>query len=211
MSLAPTADLLTVIADIKKMLPGIQSRLPTGIKSSIIYDASLYVNASIQSVIYALLQALLIVAFIIFLFLGSLRSTIIPLIAAPLSIVSAFFIMFLFGYSINLLTLLALVIAVGLVVDDAIVVVENVERYVSKGEPVYKATLLAIKELTSPIVAITIVLIAVYLPIGFTKGLTNALFTEFCLYAGGNSHCFCFNCFNAIACYVFICTKFKIT
>ena len=178
-SLTPSADLLSVIDNIKQILPNIQAKLPPGIKEGVVYDASLYVHASIQSVIYALIEALVIVACIIFIFLGSIRSTIIPLVAVPLSIIGAFFFMFLSGYSINLLTLLALVIAVGLVVDDAIVVVENIERYLNEGQSIYQASLLGVKELTSPIIAITIVLIAVYLPIGFTKGLTNALFTEF--------------------------------
>ena len=178
-SLTPSADLLTVTNGIKQVLPTIQARLPPGLKGEIAYDASLYVHASIQSVLYALMEALLIVACIIFIFLGSLRSTIIPLVAVPLSIIGAFFFMFLAGYSINLLTLLALVIAVGLVVDDAIVVVENIERYVNAGQGIFQASLLGVRELTSPIIAITVVLIAVYLPIGFTKGLTNALFTEF--------------------------------
>jgi multidrug efflux pump len=178
-SLTPSADLLAVIDNIKQVLPPIQARLPSGLKGEIVYDASLYVHASIQSVLYALTEALLIVGCIIFIFLGSLRSTIIPLVVVPLSIIGAFLFMFLSGYSINLLTLLALVIAVGLVVDDAILVVENIERYVNEGQSIFQACLLGVRELTSPIIAITVVLIAVYLPIGFTKGLTNALFTEF--------------------------------
>lgn len=178
-SLTPSADLLTVMDSIKQVLPNIQARLPSGLKGEIAYDASLYVHASIQSVLYALVEALLIVACIIFVFLGSLRSTIIPLVAVPLSLVGAFFFMLLSGYSINLLTLLALVIAVGLVVDDAIIIVENIERYVHAGQSIFQASLLGVKELTSPIIAITVVLIAVYIPIGFTKGLTSALFTEF--------------------------------
>lgn len=175
----PSANMLSVIKDIKKLLPGIQARLPQSLKAGIDYDASLFVNASIKGVMYALGEALLIVTIVIFVFLSSIRSITIPVMTIPLSIIGAFFIMLLLGYSINLLTLLAMVLSIGLVVDDAIIVVENVQRYIDGGKAPHEAALLGARELANPIIAITIVLIAVYLPIGFMGGLTGALFTEF--------------------------------
>lgn len=182
---APSANLLTVISDIKKLFPSIQEQLPRGLKANIVYDASLFVNSSIHEVISSLLEAFLIVTIVIFLFLGSIRSVIIPLVAIPLSIIATFWVMVILGYSINLLTLLALVLAIGLVVDDAIIVVENVQRHIEEGQKKLKAALLGAKELAGPIVAITVVLIAVYLPIGFMGGLTGALFTEFAFTLAG--------------------------
>ncbi|EHL29456.1 efflux RND transporter permease subunit [Legionella drancourtii] len=176
---APSANLLTVIDDIKKIFPTIQAELPQGLKANIVYDASLFVDSSIHEVILSLLEAFMIVTAVIFIFLGSLRSVIIPLIAIPLSIIGAFWIMLILGYSINLLTLLALVLGIGLVVDDAIIVVENVQRHIEEGRTRLKAALLGARELANPIIAITIVLVAVYAPIGFMGGLTGALFTEF--------------------------------
>ncbi|WP_028387527.1 efflux RND transporter permease subunit [Legionella fairfieldensis] len=182
---APSANLLTVISDIKKIFPGIQAQLPQGLKANIVYDASLFVTSSINEVIHSLLEAFLIVTGVIFLFLGSVRSVIIPLIAIPLSIIGSFFIMTILGYSINLLTLLALVLGIGLVVDDAIIVVENVQRHIEEGQTRFKAALLGARELSGPIIAITVVLIAVYVPIGFMGGLTGALFTEFAFTLAG--------------------------
>lgn len=182
---APSANLLTVINAIKNQFPQIQEQLPEGLKADIVYDASEYVNTSIQEVIQSLLEAFLIVTVVIFLFLGSVRSVIIPLIAIPLSIVGAFFIMLILGYSINLLTLLALVLGIGLVVDDAIIVVENVQRHMEEGKSPVKAAILGARELANPIIAITVVLIAVYAPIGFMGGLTGALFTEFAFTLAG--------------------------
>ena len=182
---APSANLLTVINAIKTLFPTIQAELPQGLKASIVYDASEYVNSSIKEVMLSLLEAFVIVTIVIFLFLGSIRSVIIPLIAIPLSIIGAFFIMLVLGYSINLLTLLALVLAIGLVVDDAIIVVENVQRHIEEGETVLEAAILGARELANPIIAITVVLIAVYAPIGFMGGLTGALFTEFAFTLAG--------------------------
>ena len=123
---------------------------------------------------------------VIFLFLGSLRAVVIPLIAMPLSLIGAFFVMLMLGYSINLLTLLALVLAIGLVVDDAIIVVENVDRHMKEeGKPPLEAALIAARELGGPIIAMTVVLVAVYMPIGFQGGLTGALFTEFAFTLAG--------------------------
>ncbi|WP_115709911.1 efflux RND transporter permease subunit [Legionella sainthelensi] len=182
---APSANLLTVIDDIKKIFPTIQEQLPQGLNGKIVYDASLFVHSSIHEVIVSLLEAFLIVTAVIFLFLGSMRSVLIPIVAIPLSLIGAFWIMLILGYSINLLTLLALVLAIGLVVDDAIIVVENVQRHIEEGQTRLKAALLGARELANPIIAITIVLIAVYLPIGFMGGLTGALFTEFAFSLAG--------------------------
>lgn len=175
----PSANLLTTIQKIREAFPSIQEQLPKGLNGQIVYDSAQYVNSSIREVEKSLIEAILIVTAVIFLFLGSFRSVIIPVVAIPLSLIGTFFIMFLLGYSINLLTLLALVLAIGLVVDDAIIVVENVHRHMEQGLSRLKAALLGARELASPIIAISIVLIAVYIPIGFMQGLTGALFTEF--------------------------------
>jgi multidrug efflux pump len=176
---APTANLLTVIDGVRKVFPGIAQQLPEGLEGRIVYDATKYVNSSIHEVIVTLAEALLIVTVVIFLFLGTIRSVIIPTIAMPLSLIGAFFIMLILGYTINLLTLLALVLAIGLVVDDAIIVVENVHRHMEGGMKPLPAAIQGARELAGPIVAISVVLIAVYVPIGFMGGLTGALFTEF--------------------------------
>ncbi len=182
---APTANLLSVIADVRKVLPDIEKQLPEGLQSRIVYDATKFVNSSIDEVIKTLIEALLIVTVVIFLFLGSVRSVFIPTVAMPLSLIGSFFLMLALGYTINLLTLLALVLAIGLVVDDAIIVVENVHRHIENGMPPFKASLQGARELAMPIIATTIVLIAVYVPIGFMGGLTGALFTEFAFTLAG--------------------------
>lgn len=184
-TVAPAANLLTVIDTIKTIFPEIKSQLPEGLEAAIVYDASQYVNTSIVEVIHTLIEAFGIVTIVIFLFLGSLRSVIIPLIAIPLSIIGAFMVMLILGYSINLLTLLALVLSIGLVVDDAIIVVENVQRHMEEGKTAYQSAIIGARELANPILAITVVLIAVYLPIGFMGGLTGALFTEFAFTLAG--------------------------
>jgi multidrug efflux pump len=176
---APAANLLEVIAGVRKVLPNIQAQLPQGLTGAVVYDASAFVNSSIHEVVQSLLEALAIVTLVVFAFLGSLRSVFIPGIAIPLSLIGTFTMMLLFGFSINLLTLLALVLAIGLVVDDAIIVVENVNRHLDEGMKPVAAAQQAARELGGPIVAMTIVLIAVYVPIGFQGGLTGALFTEF--------------------------------
>ena len=176
---APTANLLTVIRDVRRAFPPISEQLPEGLQGRIVYDATRYVNSSIREVIFTLAEALLIVTLVIFLFLGSVRSVIIPTIAMPLSMIGTFFIMLLLGYTINLMTLLSLVLAIGLVVDDAIIVVENVHRHIEAGQTPLEAALLGARELAVPIIAISVVLIAVYVPIGFMGGLVGAMFTEF--------------------------------
>ncbi len=176
---APTANLLTVIKGVRDVFPSIAAQLPEGLSGRIVYDATRYVNTSIREVITTLAEALLIVIVVIFLFLGSVRSVVIPTVAIPLSLVGTFFIMLILGYTINLLTLLALVLAIGLVVDDAIIVVENVHRHMEGGMKPLPAAIQGARELAGPIIAMTVVLVAVYIPIGFMGGLTGALFTEF--------------------------------
>lgn len=176
---APDANLLTVIGNIKKVFSGVQKNLPSGLNGNIVYDASLFVDSSIEEVNKSLAEAFLIITAVVFLFLGSFRSLFIPIIAIPLSIIGTFLVMLILGYSINILTLLALVLAIGLVVDDAIIVVENVHRHIEDGISPMQAAIMSARELANPIIAITIVVIAVYLPIGFMSGITGALFTEF--------------------------------
>ncbi|NOY12629.1 MAG: MMPL family transporter [Deltaproteobacteria bacterium] len=176
---APAANLLEVIKRVRKIFPAIQQQLPEGLRGAIVYDSTKFVNSSIDEVVSSLLEALLIVTLVVFVFLGSLRSVLIPAIAIPLSLIGAFTIMLMFGFSINLLTLLALVLAIGLVVDDAIIIVENVNRHLEEGAKPLDASIRAARELANPIIVMTVVLIAVYIPIGFMGGLTGALFTEF--------------------------------
>ncbi len=183
---APDANVLDVAKRVRDAMPDIRAQLPAGLSGQIVYDGTEFVTASIHEVIKTLVEALVIVTIVIFLFLGSFRAVIIPVIAMPLSLIGTFFVMLLLGYSINLLTLLALVLAIGLVVDDAIIVVENVDRHMKEeGKSPLQAALLAARELGGPILAMTVVLVAVYVPIGFQKGLTGALFTEFAFTLAG--------------------------
>lgn len=176
---APSANLLNVIAGVRAAFPDIKAQLPEGLRGAIVYDSTDFVNSSIQEVIWTLGEALVLVTLVIFAFLGSLRSVLIPVIAIPLSLIGTFTVMLALGFSINLLTLLALVLAIGLVVDDAIIVVENVNRHLDEGQSPADASIRAARELGSPIIAMALVLVAVYIPIGFQGGLTGALFTEF--------------------------------
>ena len=176
---APGANLLDDIAGVRKAFPDLQAQLPEGLRGGIIYDSTDFVNSSIREVVWTLGEALVIVTLVIFAFLGSLRSVLIPVVAIPLSLVGTFTMMLALGFSINLLTLLALVLAIGLVVDDAIIVVENVNRHLDEGMRPIPAAVAAARELGGPIIAMTVVLVAVYVPIGFQGGLTGALFTEF--------------------------------
>ena len=184
-NVAPEANILTVMDNIRKIFPEIQAQLPAGMHAEIGYDATGYIHAAIRDVVRTLVETLLIVTVVIFLFLGSVRSVIVPVIAMPLSLIGAFFIMLVLGYTINLLTLLALVLAIGLVVDDAIIVVENVDRHMKLGQSPGEAAIMAARELASPIIAISVVLIAVYIPIGFQGGLTGSLFSEFAFTLAG--------------------------
>jgi len=176
---APSANLLTVINGIKAVFPTVRAQLPQGMTGLIVFDSTDFVNQSIHEVATTLAEALVIVMVVIFAFLGSPRSVIIPIVAIPLSLVGTLAIMLALGFSINLLTLLALVLAIGLVVDDAIIVVENVNRYLEGGMPASAAASRAAHALAGPIVAMTVVLLAVFVPIGFQGGLTGALFVEF--------------------------------
>lgn len=182
---APEANILDVAKRVRTSFPGLKSDLPAGVTGEIVYDSTEFINTSIEEVVKTLVEALVIVTVVIFLFLGSFRAVIVPVIAMPLSLVGTFFMMLAFGYSINLLTLLALVLAIGLVVDDAIIVVENVDRHMKEGKTPMEASFIAARELGGPIIAMTIVLIAVYVPIGFQGGLTGALFTEFAFTLAG--------------------------
>ncbi len=176
---APAANLLDVIKGVRAVFPGLQAQLPQGLNGQIVYDSTDFVSSAIHEVVRTLVMAVLIVTFVVFAFLGSPRSVLIPVVAIPLSLIGTFTIMLVCGFSINLLTLLALVLAIGLVVDDAIIVVENVNRHLEDGMKPIPAAIQAARELAGPIIAMTVVLIAVYVPIGFQGGLTGALFTEF--------------------------------
>jgi multidrug efflux pump len=176
---APAANLLEVVKRVRKVFPDIVAQLPRGLNGRIVYDSTEFVNSSIDEVVRTLVEALVIVTLVVFVFLGSFRSMLIPTIAIPMSLIGAFTIMLILGFSINLLTLLALVLAIGLVVDDAIIIVENISRHLDEGMKSIDAAILAARELASPILVMTVVLVAVYLPIGFMGGLTGALFTEF--------------------------------
>ncbi|MDP2003254.1 MAG: efflux RND transporter permease subunit, partial [Desulfurivibrionaceae bacterium] len=181
----PNANSLDMIKLIRTEMAAIEKDLPSGLKGRIAYDATAYIDNAINEVLKTLGETLLIVIVVIFLFLGSLRSVLIPVVAIPLSLIGGLFLMQLFGFSINLLTLLAIVLSVGLVVDDAIVVVENVERHLSQGKSPLEAALQGARELVGPIIAMTITLAAVYAPIGFQGGLTGSLFREFAFTLAG--------------------------
>lgn len=182
---APTANLLDVVNGVKAVLPDIKAQLPNGLIGEVLYDSTDFVNSSIDEVVHSLVEAVLIVIVVVFLFLGSWRSVLIPVIAIPLSLIGTFGLMLLMGFSINLLTLLALVLAIGLVVDDAIIVVESVHRLIDEGVAPVEAAIQSARALASPIIAMTVVLIAVYVPVGFQGGLTGALFTEFAFTLAG--------------------------
>ncbi len=181
----PNANSIDVINRVRTEMESIKKGLPSGMEGRIAYDGTSYINNAIHEVLKTLGDTLIIVVVVIFLFLGSIRSVFIPVIAIPMSLIGAVFLMQVFGFTINLLTLLAIVLSVGLVVDDAIVVVENVERHISLGEKPLNAALLGARELVGPIIAMTITLIAVYVPIGLQGGLTGALFREFALTLAG--------------------------
>jgi multidrug efflux pump len=181
----PTANTLEVMRRVREAMPEIQAQLPAGMKAGIPYDSSVYIQDAIEEVLKTLSETLLIVVVVIFLFLGSVRSVLIPVVAIPISLIGAAFIMAAAGFTINLLTLLAIVLSVGLVVDDAIVMVENVERHLHLGEPPIRAAIHAARELVGPIIAMTITLAAVYTPLALQGGLTGSLFREFALTLAG--------------------------
>ncbi|MEA3209897.1 MAG: multidrug efflux pump [Chthoniobacter sp.] len=181
----PTANSLEVMKAIRAELPDIEKLLPAGMKVGVPYDATKYIQDALKEVMSTLSETLLIVVIVIFLFLGSVRAVIIPVVAIPISLIGAAFLMLLFGFTINLLTLLAIVLSVGLVVDDAIVVVENVERHLHEGLNPFQAAVQGARELVGPIIAMTITLAAVYAPIGVQGGLTGTLFREFAFTLAG--------------------------
>ncbi len=181
----PNANSVDVIKRVRTELEQIKKELPSGMTAEMAYDATAYINDAIHEVVKTLIDTLLIVMVVIFLFLGSFRSVIVPIVAIPISLIGALFLMQLFGFTLNLLTLLAIVLSVGLVVDDAIVVVENVERHMREGLSRMNAALVGARELIGPIIAMTITLAAVYTPIALQGGLTGALFREFALTLAG--------------------------
>ena len=181
----PSANPLDVIKHVRAAMPELEAQLPPNLKVAIAYDATEFIQASIDEVLKTLAEAVLIVIVVVFLFLGALRSVLIPVITIPLSMIGVLFFMQLMGYSINLLTLLAMVLAIGLVVDDAIVVVENIHRHIEEGKTPLDAAIEGAREIAVPVVSMTITLAAVYAPIGFLEGLTGALFKEFALTLAG--------------------------
>jgi len=176
---APGANPITVADRVNDLIPRIAANLPKGLQVKVPYDASQFIKSSIKEVYKTIIEAVLIVLVVIYLTLGSARAAIIPFVAVPLSMIGAAFVMYVLGYSLNVLTLLSMVLAIGLVVDDAIIVVENVHRHIEEGEPRMQAALKGARELAIPIIAMTTTLLAVYAPIGFMGGLTGALFIEF--------------------------------
>lgn len=175
----PNANSLEVIKRVRKEMAAIQESLPSGMEGVVAYDATEYIDSAINEVVMTLLETLLIVILVIYLFLGSIRTILVPVIAIPISLIGAVFLMQTLGFSLNLLTLLAIVLSVGLVVDDAIVIVENVQRHISEGQSRVEAAITGARELIGPVIATTAVLVAVYLPVGLQGGLTGTLFKEF--------------------------------
>ncbi|HZV20063.1 MAG TPA: efflux RND transporter permease subunit, partial [Hyphomicrobiales bacterium] len=175
----PAGNPLTVVSGVRKKLESIRNTLPPTLQMSVAYDASRFIQASIDDVIWTLAQAIGVVVAVIFLFLGTVRSVLIPVVTIPLSLIGAGTLMLAFGFSLNLLTLLAMVLGIGLVVDDAIVVVENVFRHIEAGKTPIQASLIGAREIAAPVISMTITLAAVYAPIGFLGGVTGTLFREF--------------------------------
>ncbi|SDI35039.1 multidrug efflux pump [Pseudomonas delhiensis] len=181
----PSSNPLDVIKEVRAKMPELEEQLPPDLKVSIAYDATRFIQASIDEVVKTLGEAILIVIVVVFLFLGAFRSVLIPVVTIPLSMIGVLFFMQLMGYSINLLTLLAMVLAIGLVVDDAIVVVENIHRHIEDGKSPFQGAIEGAREIAVPVVTMTITLAAVYAPIGFLSGLTGALFKEFAFTLAG--------------------------
>jgi len=181
----PNANTLDVIRGVREELEKIKAELPAGLEAGVGYDSTVYITDAIREVLKTLAETLLIVVVVIFLFLGSFRAVLVPVVAIPLSILGAVFLMQVAGFTVNLLTLLAIVLCVGLVVDDAIVIVENVERHLARGLSPFDAAILGARELVGPVVSMTITLAAVYLPIGLQGGLTGSLFREFAFTLAG--------------------------
>jgi multidrug efflux pump len=183
---APNGNPLTIVNSVKAMIPQIEKTLPPGVKVQIPFEVAHFIQSSIDEVTHTLVEALIIVMLVIYLCLGTFRTVLIPLVTIPLSMLGAAVLMYAFGFSLNLLTLLAMVLAIGLVVDDAIVVVENVHRHIEEGKSPFEAALLGAREVAGPVVAMTFTLAAVYAPIGLMGGLTGTLFKEFALTLAGS-------------------------
>ena len=182
---APAANPLDAAEAVRAAIPDIQASLPEGLTGEIVYDASRFISASVEEVFATIAEAVVIVVLVILVFLGSFRSVLIPIVTIPLSLIGVCFLLYALGYSLNTLTLLAMVLAIGLVVDDAIVVVENIHRHIEEGRTPVDAAIVGMREIFGPVVAMTVTLAAVYLPIAFTQGLTGALFREFALTLAG--------------------------
>src|SRR5499425_13816 len=181
----PSASTIDVIGNVNKEVDRISAELPSGLQAKVAYDSTAYIRDAIREVVKTLSETVLIVMIVIFLFLGSFRSALVPVVAIPVSLIGGVFLMKAFGFTLNLLTLLAIVLSVGLVGHDAIVMVENVERHIREGRTPYHAALVGARELVGPIIAMTITLAAVYVPIGLQGGLTGTLFREFALTLAG--------------------------
>lgn len=177
---SPDANALDVIADVRQVWDqDVIPQLPQGLSAYIAYDSTEYIENAIDEVVMSIILALAIVVFVIYAFLGSFRSVIIPAVAIPVSLIGTFFLMWLLGFSINLLTLLAMVLAIGVVVDDAIIMLENIHRHIEEGKSRIDAAIQGARELAWPIITMSTTLVAVFLPIGFVGGLTGVLFVEF--------------------------------
>ncbi|OAN16901.1 transporter [Photobacterium jeanii] len=183
---APSANPINIAADVMELLPQLEKNLPTNIKMNIMYDSTIAINESINEVIKTIAEAALIVLVVITLFLGSFRAVIIPIVTIPLSLIGVAMVMQAFGFSWNLMTLLAMVLAIGLVVDDAIVVLENVDRHIKLGESPFRAAIIGTREIAVPVIAMTLTLGAVYAPIAMMGGITGSLFKEFALTLAGS-------------------------
>lgn len=181
----PTANALEVIRLVRIELDAIQAGLPSGLEAAIAYDSTTYIEEAIHEVQKTLFETILVVLVVIYLFIGSFRAALVPMVTIPVSLIGAVFLMQVFGFTINLLTLLAIVLSVGLVVDDAIVVLENIERHIAEGMTPFQAAIRGARELIGPVISMTITLAAVYVPIGFQGGLTGALFREFAFTLAG--------------------------
>src|SRR5438445_10212054 len=175
----PQGNPLTLVRGVRALMPELERNLPASVKMQVAYDSTRFIQASIDEVQFSLGQAVAIVVVVIFLFLGSFRSVLIPIVTIPLSLIGAGIIMAALGFTLNLLTLLAMVLAIGLVVDDAIVVLENVYRHIEEGKSPAQAALIGAREIASPVISMTLTLAAVYTPIGFLGGVTGTLFREF--------------------------------
>ncbi|HDY7478805.1 TPA: multidrug efflux RND transporter permease subunit VmeD [Vibrio vulnificus] len=183
---APSANPINIAADVLKLLPQLERNLPSNIKMNVMYDSTIAINESIHEVVKTIVEAAVIVLVVITLFLGSFRAVIIPIVTIPLSLIGVAMVMQAMGFSWNLMTLLAMVLAIGLVVDDAIVVLENVDRHIKEGESPFRAAIIGTREIAVPVIAMTLTLGAVYAPIALMGGITGSLFKEFALTLAGS-------------------------